>query len=217
MKRTFFGFCLFLALAPLGAATALEKGRDYVAVPEPQPVETGSKIEVREFFWYGCPHCYALEPKLDRWLAHKPANVEFLRTPATAPRWLVHAQAYYAFAALDATERTHAALFRAIHEQNRRLDDEASLAEFAKERGIDPANFRKAFESFGVRVKLQRAKQMNEVFQVTSVPTFEVDGKYVTSASMAGGETELFAVIDQLVKKAARERPAEAAKKSSRN
>jgi thiol:disulfide interchange protein DsbA len=211
MKRILIGLCLSLILAPLGIATALEKGRDYVAIPQPQPVETGSKIEVREFFWYGCPHCYALEPKLEEWLSRKPANVEFIRTPATAPRWLVHAQAFYAFAALDATERTHEALFRAIHEDNRRLNDEDSLAEFAKEQGINPAKFREAFESFGVRVKLQKAKQINQAFQVTSVPTFEVDGKYVTSAGMAGGEAELFSVIDQLVEKAARKRPAKAA------
>lgn len=213
MKRILIGLCLSLTLVPLGAATALEKGRDYVALSQPQPVETGSKIEVREFFWYGCPHCYALEPKLEEWLSRKPANVEFIRTPATAPRWLVHAQAFYAFAALDATDRTHGALFRAIHEGNRRLNDEKSLADFAKEQGINPAKFREAFESFGVRVKLQKAKQINQAFQVTSVPTFEVDGKYVTSAGMAGGEAELFSVIDQLIKKAAHERPATAAER----
>lgn len=211
MKRTAIGLVMSLVLVPLSVALALENGRDYITLATPQPVETGAKIEVREFFWYGCPHCYALEPILDKWLAHKPANVEFIRTPATAPRWLVHAQAYYAFAALNATARTHAALFRAIHEQNRRLDDEPALAEFAKEQGIDPAKFREAFESFGVRVKLQKAKQLNAAFQVTSVPTFEVDGKYVTSPSMARGENEVFTVLDQLVEKAARERRAAAA------
>lgn len=213
MKRTLIGLFMSLALLPFGAAHALQEGRDYLRLGAPQPVETGAKIEVREFFWYGCPHCYALEPKLEQWLKHKPKNVEFLRTPATAPRWLVHAQAYYAFAALDATERTHAALFRAIHEQHRPLDDEKSLAEFAKERGIDPQKFRDAYNSFGVRLKLEKAKQMNAAFQITSVPTFEVDGKFVTSASMAGGEEELFGVLDQLVKKAAHERPTSAARR----
>lgn len=212
MKRLLFGIFICLTLTSFGAA-ALEKGRDYVELPTPQAVETGPKIEVREFFWYGCPHCYALEPILDKWLAHKPANVEFVRTPATAPRWLTHAQAFYAFKALGATEKTHAALFRAIHEKNRPLDKEAALAEFAKEQGIDPAKFREKFESFTVNVEVGKAKQMNEAFGVTSVPTFAVDGKFVTSASMAGGETELFGVLDQLIAKAVRERATSAGTK----
>jgi protein dithiol oxidoreductase (disulfide-forming) len=95
---------LVLAIVPFASVQALQKGRDYVALAKPQPVETGNKIEVREFFWYGCPHCYALEPALTNWLKHKPANVEFIRTPATAPNWVLHAQAYYAFASLGATE-----------------------------------------------------------------------------------------------------------------
>lgn len=207
MKR-FSSSLMFLALslASLGASLALEKGRDYVALATPQPVETGKKIEVREFFWYGCPHCYALEPALSNWVKHKPANVEFVRTPATAPNWLVQAQAYYAFAALGATERTHAALFRAIHEQNRPLNTEPALADFAKEQGIDPAKFREAFNSFGVRTNLERAKRMAEVYQVTSVPMFAVDGKYLTSPSMVGSEEGVLKVLDQLVQQVAKER-----------
>ena len=213
MKRAVMGLLCVAALVASGAASAFEKGRDYTELKPPHPVETGNKIEVREFFWYGCPHCYALEPSVERWLKRKPANVEFIRTPATAPRWLVHAQAYYAFAALGDTARTHAALFRAIHEQNQRLDDEAALTDFAKQQGIDPAKFREAFESFGVHLKLEQAKQLNEAFQVTSVPTFAVDGKYITSPSMTGSEEATFAVLDQLVRQAARERPAKQGKK----
>lgn len=213
MKRIIVGLCVVLSVAPLGGAVALEKGREYDALARPQPVETGAKIEVREFFWYGCPHCYALESGLERWIKRLPSNVEFVRMPATVPRWLAHAQAYYAFAALDATAKTHSALFRAIHEKDRRLDSESALAEFAKEQGIDPAKFRVAWESFGVRLKLQQAKQTNANYQISSVPTFAVDGKYITSVSMAGGEAQLFAVLDQLIQKAARERPAQAGKR----
>jgi protein dithiol oxidoreductase (disulfide-forming) len=213
MKRLFVGLCVVLTLAPLGAVVALEKGRDYDALASPQPVDTGAKIEVREFFWYGCPHCYALEGGLERWVKRLPSNVEFVRMPATVPRWMVHAQAFYTFAALGATAKTHSALFRAIHEKNQRLDSEAALAEFAREQGIDPAKFREAWESFGVRFKLQQAKQTNAAYQISSVPTFAVDGKYVTSASMAGGEAQLFAVLDQLIQKAAQERLAQAGKR----
>jgi len=213
MKRLGFLLLFTLFMAPLGSASALEQGREYEALSKPQPVDTGAKIEVREFFWYGCPHCYAIEGSVERWVKRLPSNVEFVRMPATVPRWLVHAQAYYTFAALNATEKTHAALFRAIHEKNQRLDSEPALADFAKEQGIDPAKFREAWESFGVRFKLQRAKQTNAAFQISSVPTFAVDGKYVTSASMAGGETQLFAVLDQLIQKAAGERSSKAGKR----
>lgn len=208
MKRLHLLITVVLALGfvPLGASMALEKGRDYVALPKPQPVETGKKVEVREFFWYGCPHCYSLEPVINDWLKHKPANVEFVRTPATAPNWLVHAQAYYTFAALGATEKTHAALFRAIHEKNRPLNTEQALADFAKEQGIDPGKFRETFNSFGVRTNLEKAKRMAEAYQVTSVPMIAVDGKYLTSASMTGSEEGLMKVLDQLIQQAARER-----------
>lgn len=208
MKRIIALGSLLLALTPFSVATALEKGRDYVLLPTPQPVETGDQIEVREFFWYGCPHCYSLEPALERWLKRKPANVAFVRTPATAPRWLPHARAFYAFAALGATERTHAALFRAIHEQKRRLDTEQELAEFAQEQGIDPGKFRNAYNSFGVRTQLEKAKQTNAAYQVTSVPMFAVDGKYLTGPSLVGSEAAFLTVLDQLVQQAARERAA---------
>lgn len=204
---------LVLAILPFAPVQALQKGRDYVALPKPQPVETGNKIEVREFFWYGCPHCYALEPALAKWLKQKPANVEFIRTPATAPNWLLHAQAYYAFASLGATERTHAALFRAIHQENRRLNSEDALADFAKQQGIDPAKFREAFSSFGVRMNVEKAKRVNEAYEVTSVPMLAVDGKYLTSASMVGSEEGLIPALDQLVQQAAKERGAKPAAK----
>jgi thiol:disulfide interchange protein DsbA len=197
---------LTLAFLPLATALALDKG-EYRTLPARQPVEAPEgKIEVREFFWYGCPHCYALEPRIDAWLEHAPGNVAFVRTPATGGRWLVHAQAYYAFEALGVTERLHGAMFRAIHEQNRRLDSLSALADFAAEQGIDPQRFRDAFNSFGVRTALERAKQINAAYQVTSVPLFAVDGKYVTSAYQTRGEQRLFGAIEELVELAARSR-----------
>lgn len=205
--RRFLALALALSLVP-ALGTAAQKGRDYLALKNPQPVETGSKVEVREFFWYGCSHCYALEPALESWLKRKPANVEFIRTPGTAPHWMAHARAYYAFAALGATERTHGALFHAIHEQNRRLDNEEELSQFAREQGIDPAKFRDAFNSFGVRTNVERAKRLNATFQVTAVPMVAVDGKYLTSPSLTGGGEAFVRVLDELVQQAARERGA---------
>jgi thiol:disulfide interchange protein DsbA len=204
------GIALILtsALITLVPVTLHAQARGFAALPTPQAVESGSKIEVREFFWYGCPHCYAVEPIVERWLKRKPANVEFIRTPATAPRWLVHAQAFYAFEALGATAKTHSALFKALHEKNRKLENQEALAEFAAEQGLEAAKFREAFNSFGVRTKLEKAKRINEVYGVTSVPMFSVDGKYMTSAELAGGDEAVMTVVDQLVQKAAQERAA---------
>ncbi len=212
MKNFRFLIPLFLLLlTQAGSALALEKGRDYLVLPTPQPVDTGKKIEVREFFWYGCPHCYSLEPVLTSWLKRKPANVEFIRTPGVAPRWLAHAQAFYAFAALGATDRTHTAFFRAIHEQNRPLDSEAALTQFAGEQGVDAAKFRDAYNSFGVRTSVEKAKRLNQSFQVTSVPMVAVDGKYLTSVTMTGSDAAFLKALDQLVQQATRERGAKPA------
>ncbi|BAU46614.1 DSBA oxidoreductase [Sulfurifustis variabilis] len=206
MKRLLALTVSLLVLAPVLAFGGFEEGRHYAEVPFPQPVETGKQIEVREFFWYGCPHCYTLEPALNRWLSRKPANVAFVRTPGTAQRWLTHAQAFYAFEALGVTERLHPAFFEAVQRGKPRLDDEQSLVQFVKEHGVDPAKFREAFASFGVRLNVEKAKRLNEAYGINSVPTITVDGKYVTSPSLAGGEEAVFKVIEFLVQKAARER-----------
>lgn len=210
MKRRFglaLGGALLLAAAA-AAAAAPQEGRHYQELPFPQPVETGSKIEVREFFWYGCPHCYALEPALTAWLKRLPAGVQFVRTPGVAPRWLVHAQAYYAFESLGVVEKVHAAFFEAYHRNHRRLDDPQDLARFAAEHGVDGEAFLRAFHSFGVSVKLERAKQLNMAYSIHSVPALVVDGKYLTSPTMAGGEREALAVVDYLIERARRERTA---------
>lgn len=206
MKRFLALTVSLLALAPAFLHAAFEEGRHYAEVPFPQPVETGKQIEVREFFWYGCPHCYTLEPSLNRWLKKKPANVAFVRTPGTAPRWLAHAQAFYTFEALGLAERLHPAFFAAVQRGKPPLNDEQSIAQFAKEHGVDPAKFREAFNSFGVRLNVEKAKRLNEAYGINSVPTITVDGRYVTSPAAAGGEEAVLEVIDFLVQKASRER-----------
>lgn len=211
MKRL-FGLLLLSALAHAAAAAAApQEGRHYQELPFPQPVED-SQIEVREFFWYGCPHCYAFEPALSAWLKRLPAGVRFVRTPGVAPRWLVHAQAYYAFESLGAVEKVHAAFFDAYHRHHRKLDSPEDLARFAAEHGVDREAFLRAFHSFGVRVKVERAKQLNMAYGVHSVPALVVDGRYLTSPTMAGGEREALAVVDYLIERARRERTAQRSK-----
>lgn len=199
---------LALCAVSFGSPAAnYEEGRHYTEFVFPQEVETGDRIEVREFFWYGCPHCASLEPVLDQWLKRKPKNAEFVRTPGTAPRWLLHAQMFYAAESLALTPTLHPAFFKAMHAQNRPLADEASVLKFVAEQGVEPAKFKEALHSFGVRVKLEKAKRSNEIYTINSVPAIVVDGRYLTSPSMAGGEAEALKVVDYLIRKAATARP----------
>jgi len=176
-------------------------------VPFPTKVVTGKKVEVREFFWYGCPHCYVLEPKLNHWLKTLPANAEFVRTPGlAAPAWKLDGQAYYTFKALGVEEKTHSAFFKAAQESRGTMVNEKAVADFAASHGIDRKKFLDAFNSFGVNLDLEKAKQLNEDLNINSVPTFVVDGKYLTSPAMAGGEENFFKLLDYLIGKAAKER-----------
>lgn len=206
MKKIFYSLPLIFLLIPqLGQAEFVE-GTHFLMSPNPQPVETGEKIEVREFFWYGCSHCYALEPDINRWLKRLPKSASLVRTPGAASRWLVHAQAYYAFESMGAVDKVHGAFFDALHREQRSLNDEDSITRFVAQHGLDPAQFRQAFNSFGVRLKLERAKKLNVAFRVHSVPTLIVDGKYITSPAMAGGGEATMQVIDFLIKKSVAER-----------
>ena len=214
MKRMIGGWLLAVILVPALAQAAVVEGKHYTAVPFPIAVETGNKVEVREIFWYGCPHCYTLEPGLASWLKKLPAHAQFVRTPGTvSARWATHAQAYYTFETLGILEKVHGAFFKAVQEQKQgELNDEKGIAEFAVRQGIDRAKFSEAFNSFGVRLKLEKAKQLNQDLNLDSVPSVVVDGKYLTSPAMAEGEAQFYKVLDELISKAAKERKKKPAK-----
>ncbi len=206
MKRVQAWLLIFL-LTPLLASAGVEEGRNYQKLPFTVAVETGNKIEVREIFWYGCPHCYVLEPGITRWLKKMPKNAQFVRTPGTvSPNWLLHAQTYYTFEALDALPKLHEVFFKGVQEQRQQLSTEDGIAKFVAAHGVDAKKFHEAFNSFGVRMKLEKAKQLNQDLNINSVPTVVVDGKYLTSPAMAEGEENFFQVLDFLINKAAKER-----------
>lgn len=213
MKKLFA--LVFTVLSGLPWALQAEplEGVEYVRLAQPQPVSTGTRIEVREFFWYGCGHCYALEPHLEKWLKHLPKNVAFVRTPGMAPNWVAHAQAYYAFESLGAVDRLHRAFFDAVQNARRTatpqampLSDEDSIAKFVAQHGVDAGKFREAFGSFDVGRKLGQARQLNNDYRVESVPTLFVDGRYMTNANIAGGYDKVPEVLNFLIRKAAGER-----------
>lgn len=181
-------------------AVALDEGIEYSKLATPQPTETGEKIEVLELFWYGCPHCFHLEPTLDKWLARRPANVAFRRMPAVlGPHWEPHARAYYAAEQLGVLDKVHTPLFDALHVKKRKLADENELAEVFVEQGVSKEDFLKAYRSFSVDTKVRRALELGKRYGVDGVPSFVVNGKYRSSPSQAGGYDKLFEVIDALV------------------
>jgi len=195
---------LFLSLPGVAQEALFLEGADYQVLDRPLPRLSDSEdgVEVVELFWYGCPHCYRLEPTLDRWLANdKPAEAVFIRLPAMMnPQWTIHAQAYYAAESLGVLDQTHTAMMAAIHEGKQPLDSEASLARFFGEHGVPEADFERAFKSFQVHTEMNRARKYVQQSGARSVPTIIVAGKYLTSVTLAGDPQDLLRVIDYLVK-----------------
>ena len=181
-------------------AWALDEGIDFTILPNPQPTETGDKIEVLEVFMYSCPHCFHLEPTLEKWRETQPANVAFPRMPAafsTKPD--LQAQAFYAAELLGAQEKFTLAMFDAIHVKKQKISDENVVVTIAEGAGIDGAEFRKALNSFDVNMKVNRARNVTKNYGIDGVPAVVVNGKYRTSPSQTGSREGLVKVIDQLI------------------
>ena len=198
---------LALALAAGAAGAASQAGREYKVLAAPQPTESGAKIEVLEFFWYGCPHCFDLEPFLRKWTPKLPKDVDFRRIPAIpTERWASNARTFYTLEALGELERLHGEVFDAVHIDRVNLNDEKIQLDWMAKKGVDRKKFGEAWSSFTVQSKLKRAAQLNQAYEVTGVPTLVVDGKYTTSVSMAGSPEQLMKTLDELIVKARAER-----------
>ncbi len=198
-RRTLLAALLAFTLAPVVHA-ALTVGKEYRLVSPAQPTAAPGKIEVVEFFWYGCPHCHKLDPQLDNWLKRQGKDVVLRREHVVwGGKRDEHAKLFYTLRGLNLLERHHAAVFEAIHVQGRELlkEDERNL--WLKQRGIDVAQFNAYFKSFGMSAELNRARELGSSYKVTGVPALIVNGKYLTSAAQAGGENQIPAVLDQLV------------------
>jgi len=183
-------------------AEGYTQGQDYVELSNPQPTSSGDKIEVVELFWYGCPHCYHLDPFLEDWAANKPDDVEFVHMPAiVSKRWELLAKAYYTADLLGVVDKIHPALFEAIHEDKRKINDETALRDFFVEQGVSAEDFKNTFNSFAVNVKVNNAKQMSRRYAITGVPTIIVNGKYSTSPGMARGNEGVIKVMNYLIEK----------------
>jgi thiol:disulfide interchange protein DsbA len=197
-RFSLFVFCISLALT----SNVMAAGQGYEMVTPPQPTTSKNKVEVVELFWYGCPHCYKLEPYVERWLKRKPKNVKFVRMPGMfRPSWEIHGRAYYTAEILGVVDKVHGPMFTAIHEQKRKMSDEASIMALFKNHGVSEKDFKRVFRSFAVETKIRRAKDMGRRYGVKGVPALIVNGKYRTSAHDAGGNAKVFKVVNTLVKK----------------
>lgn len=194
-------FALFSAYAGSTLAAKYQEGVHYEHVTPEQPTATsGGKVEVVEMFWYGCPHCYRLEPYVKRWLKRKPAKAEFVRMPAIfRPEWEIHARAYYTAEILGVVDKIHSDMFEAIHEKKQRLNNEAAIMAFFAQHGVAEKDFKRVFRSFAVETKVRRSKDMSRRYGIKGVPSLIVNGKYRTAAQEAGGNAKIFQVVNYLV------------------
>jgi len=189
------------ALPAARAQSAPVEGRDYRLVVPQQPTEApAGKIEVIEFFWYGCPHCNALEPLLKQWLAKLPADVYFKRVhvPFGDRR---HQQLYYTLESMGVAEKVDDVVFRAIHVDGNRMDTPEKMLDVLSKHGVDKDRFLDTWKSFAVRTKMSRGTQLTQAYGVEGVPAMAVAGKYYTAPSMTGSNAGALQVIDWLVQK----------------
>ena len=192
---------LFLS-APAFAAEDFKAGTDYDLVNPPQPTADPAKVEVLEFFWYGCPHCYHFDPSLNGWLKTKPDNVQFLRQPAIFnEHWAAHAKAFFTAEALGVLDKVHADLYDAIQNKKETLESEDDLAKFFAAHGVPQADFHSAYKSFAVDAKMRQAEGLAAKYGVNGTPSLVVNGKYVISGGKAKSFERMIEITNALIKK----------------
>jgi thiol:disulfide interchange protein DsbA len=201
---------LFAALLAFGSAIAAQPatpraGYEYRDI-KPQPVLTGARIEVVEFFWYGCPFCNQLQPPLESWLRQKPEDVELRRIPAIfRESWVPHARLYYTLEALGELPRLHQAVYRAYHGDRENLNTPDSTAEWAARNGIERPRWLTAWNSPEVERKVEAARALTRDYEIQGTPSLVVDGRYVTSSGMSETVPGVVTILEGLIR-LARER-----------
>ncbi len=193
---------LMLLVSTTVMADVPQNGTEFSPTVQVIPTDSPAKIEVTELFWYGCPHCYALEPQLAAWVKTLPKDVVFKRVPGLPrPDWAPMAKAFYVMEALGLTEKLHSKLFDALHKQKAFLpnDERATIDWMTKESGLDRKKVESEFNSFSLNTKLNQAAQIFRSSGATGVPSLIIDGKYITSVTMAGGNQEVFNVANYLI------------------
>jgi thiol:disulfide interchange protein DsbA len=210
MKRRVFsnqllGLGLGAGLLP-GVATAqapagFVEGKDYIRLSQPLPLPATGKIEVLEFFWYGCPHCNSFEPLLEAWAKKLPADVAFRRVPVAFREepFVPHQKIFYALEAMGLVSTLHRKVFYAIHVERAKLDKLPDIAAFMAKNGVDGAKFSEAYNSFGVSTKATQARKLAEAYRIDGVPAMGIQGRFWTSGTIARSPERALTVVDALI------------------
>lgn len=187
-------------------AQTFTEGKHYKKLNKTITTEVAKgKIEVRELFWYYCPHCYSIEEKVEKYIKSKPDVVSFVRQPAVfSKRWVNGAIFYFVLLELGEIERLHSKLFDAIHIDNIIFNSKDDFIDWLIINNVNKQKASAAFSSFTINTKVNKAKLNSRKYQINGVPAFVVNGKYTTSVKEAGSESKLFEVINYLVKKEAK-------------
>jgi thiol:disulfide interchange protein DsbA len=204
MKKLTQASLLILSIAFASIAQAEEPG--YQTLSPAQPTQHTDKVEVIEFFWYGCPHCYDLEPLLQKWVKTLPANVEFIRQPAVFNElWGKHAKAYFTAESLGVVDKIHSDLFdqvqAAMHgnDPKNKMDTEEQMQKFFAAHGVVEAAFKEAYGSFAVDSKMRQAPAIAARYGITGVPALIINGKYMTNGPLAGSHEKMLNVASKLI------------------
>src|SRR5450830_1613018 len=221
---------LSLLAVSAGASPANpQSGVDFRTLEQPQSTDSGKKIEVTEFFWYSCPHCSAFDPALTAWVKKQGDKIVFKQVPvAFRESFIPQQKLFYALEAMGKTADMNPKIFQAIHVDRQRVDTDKTILEFIEKKGIDKQKFLDLYNSFGVQTKVRRAAQLQEAYKIDGVPTIAIDGRFLTSPSIAGAsmanqpesmqQAASLQVMDHLLAKLIAEKgaPAEPAKASKK-
>ncbi len=206
-RRQFHRFVL--AAFAASALPASAAGPDWQAISPPQPGDTPGRIEVLEFFSWGCPHCRDFNPLVSRWAEKLPKDVVFRRVPVTFGRaaWANLARLFYALESMGELKRLDEAVFSALHDHHVDLYTEAGTQAWARQQGLDARRFGDAFHGFSTETQMARAEQLSRVYKVDSVPLLAVAGRYKLIAQGPSGQAGMLASADELIAKVRKDRP----------
>lgn len=183
-------------------AADFRAGKEYVELQAPVPVAEPGKIEVVELFWYGCPHCYQFEPVIQPWVEQLPDDVSFKRMPAMfGGVWNLHGQLFLTLESMNVDQSVHDAVFSAYHNEGNRLETPEKMADLLANHGVDREAFLKAFNSFGVKARIEQVKKLGMAYQISGVPVLVVNGKYRFDIGSAGGPQRTLELADFLIEK----------------
>jgi thiol:disulfide interchange protein DsbA len=175
-------------------------------VIKPQPLSVANGIEVIDFFWYGCPHCYNLQPALERWISRKSADITVRRIPAVLrDSWAPHARIYYTLEALGEVERLHQRVYYSYHIEELALSKPEVVSDWAVRNGIARERWDEAYNSAAVQRKVEEAARLSKAYSVAGTPSLVVNGRYLTSSSMSESMNGLIVILDGLIDKMRRE------------